>query len=125
MHFTDVGRCFTLGRELCDGYRHKRVNICDVRAAAEKQGTTKTALRLQTPYVVPSYFNIYNYCYLYADTVLPVPQKDKPAAVHAECGGEDALEAPVCLAVLPACGCHQAVLGCEFSRTYSPFLSSC
>lgn len=85
----------------------------------------KTALRLQTSYVVPSYFNIYNYCYLYTDTVLPVPQKDKPAAVHAECGGEDALEAPVCLAVLPACGCHQAVLGCEFSKTYSLFLSSC
>lgn len=120
-----MGRCFTLGREFCDCYQHKCVNIYDVRAAAEEQDITKTALRLQTSDGIPSYFNIYNYCYLYADTVLPVPQKDKPVAVHAECGGEDALEAPVCLAVLPACGCHQAVLGCEFYKTYSLFLSSC
>lgn len=47
-----------MGREFCEWYQHKVVNICDVRAATEEQDITKTALRLQTTDVVPNYLTV-------------------------------------------------------------------
>lgn len=54
-----------------------------------------------------------------------VPQKDQPAAVHAERGGEDPVEASVRLAFLPTRRRHQALPGGESLSWQKHFHTAC